>query len=177
MHLATLFTLVLGSFVAAAPSTQHAQITVEISNTDDAPQNQLDALHPSSQELPVTTTASNQGGGPYETTLPFKFILRATHAKITNPPSATLPFGFRDLKAGGWPKGELGFTTVFELRNGKLLTSGNRGLGYHPHAIYPPWTSVHRLDPEVFSGFDLVAFSIFAGGRIRHFLQFEKQGK
>lgn len=127
MHLAILFPLLLGScsFVAAAPSAQHAQITVEVTNMDDAPQNhQVDVLH-SSQELPVTT---NQDEDHYHKSLPFKFILRATNASgpIPTPPHERLPFGFRDLNVDGFPRGELGFTTVFELRDGKLITGEDR---------------------------------------------------
>lgn len=173
MHLPILFTLLLGSFVAAAPSAQHAQITVEVTNMDDAPQNQVDALH-SSQELLVTT---NHVGRHGEKSLQFKFTLSVTYANGATPPHATLPFGFRDLNSDGFPRGELGFITVFELRDGKLITGDNRGLGYHPAAIAPPWTSLWSLKTKEDLTFDLVAISISAGGRIRHFLEFEKRGK
>lgn len=140
---------------------------------DDALQNQLDALH-SSQELLVTT---NHERGHGEKSRQFKFTLIVTYANGATPPHATLSFGFRDLNSNGFPRGELGFTTMFELRDGKLITGDNRGPGYHPAAIAPSWTSLWSLKTKEDLTFDLVAISISAGGRIRHFLEFEKSGR
>ena len=155
----------MGSFIAAAPSVQHAQITVEVTNRDA--QNQVDALH-SSEELVM----NNDGR---QNSLPFNFTLRVRYANGATP--AKLPFGFEDLNVDGFVKGELGFPTVFALRDRKLIT-GNRALGYHPNFITPPWSSLWPLkiqEPNVL--FDLVAISKSIGGKKHHSLEFAEAGK
>lgn len=67
MHLAI---PLMGHFVAAAPSIQHAQISVEITNLDG--QDQLDSLH-SSEELVMNRT--NQDDDDLLENLAFNFTL------------------------------------------------------------------------------------------------------
>lgn len=164
MHLAILFAILMGSFVAAAPSVQHAQITVEVTNMDA--QSQVDALH-SSEEL-VMNNHWRQKSLPFNFTLSARYANGATHA--------TLSFGFRDLNVDGFVKGELGFTTVFGLSGGKLI-NGNQALGYHPNFITPPWTSLWPLKTEDSPLFDLVAISKSTRGKKNHFLEFANPRK
>ncbi len=131
MHLAIspVTLLFLGSYVAAAPSIHHAQVSVGITNTDV--QNPIDPLH-SSEELVMSQLGSGSKS------LRFNFTLSARAVKG----SASLPFGFDTLDApDGFAKGKLGITTEFAFRNGSLII-GNRGLGYNIAKIFPPWTSL-----------------------------------
>lgn len=167
MHLAIPFALLVGSLVAAAPSIQHAQISVEVTHTD-AGQNQADAFH-FSEELVM-----NQGP-PGHKNLPFNFTLSARNASGSS--HARLPFGFENLQVGdGFIRAELGFATVFALRDGKLIT-GNRALGFHVARIWPPWVSLWSLNREPRQFFNLIAFSKSLGGRVHHFLEFVDSSK
>lgn len=165
MLLALPFTLLLGSYVAAAPSIHHAQIRVDI--TDINVQNHVDALH-SSEELVMNQV------GLGEKSLPFNFTLSARPVKG----SASLPFGFATLDAtDGLIRGELGFSTEFAFRNGRLIT-GDRALSYHLAEIFPPWTSLWSLNKEVPGPFiELIAISQASEGKLTHFLVFERNGK
>lgn len=69
MHLAIPFTLVMGSFAAAAPSFQHAQIKVEA--THSGSKNQAEALYSSGKQV-IT-----DDDGPRLSNLPFNFTLIA----------------------------------------------------------------------------------------------------
>ena len=130
-------------------------------------QNHVDALH-SSEELVM-----NQVGSEVNS-LPFNFTLSARSVKG----SASLPFGFGTLDApDGFIRGELGFRTEFAFRNGRL-TSGDRALGYSLAKIFPPWTSLWSLNEEVPGSFiELIAVSQASGGKLTHFLVFERNGK
>lgn len=163
MYLAIPFTLLLGSYVAAAPSIHHAQVSVKVTNMDAY--DQVDASH-SSEELLM-----NAGGRGLKS-LPFNFTLSGRHA--TGP---SLLFGIEDLNApDGFGRGELGFRTEFALRNGKLI-NGNRALGYHAARIFPPWTALSSLKGELHSFPELIAIPQHAGGRPNFFLEFETSGK
>ena len=163
MRLAIPFTLLMGSYVAAAPSIQHAQISVEVTDVDAY--DQVDALH-ASEELVINN------GRPAFKSLPFNFTVRAR--QVYSPLS--LPFGFKNLDApSGFARGELGFRTEFAFRNGKLI-NGNRALGYHVARIFPPWTSLWSLKDDV-QFLELVATSQHSGGRVNHFLELEKSGE
>ncbi|MCJ1346821.1 hypothetical protein MMC31_005039 [Peltigera leucophlebia] len=161
MHLAIPFTLLMGSFVAAAPSIQHAQISVEVTNMDA--QDQVDVLHPSDELV------MNYGGPSDSKYLPFNFTLTAQYAQTNG---VKLPFGFKDLNINGFLRGELGFKTEFAFRNGKLI-NGNRALGNHPSFIFPPWTTLWPLninEPNVF--YNLNAFSKPSGEEQHYFIEF-----
>lgn len=133
MHLAIPLTLYMGSFAAAAPSFQHAQISVEVTHTNF--QNQADALHSSGKPV------MNEDAPPFSH-LPFNFTLIARNVHGT----LRLPFGFADLTlADGLARGELGYATEFALHDRKLI-NGNRGLAYHEAKILPPWTSLWTFD-------------------------------
>lgn len=165
MHIAKPFILLMGSFVAAAPSIQHAQISVEVTNMDA--QDQVDVLH-SSDELVM-----NYGGQSDPKTLPFNFTLGAYRP---GSPQNKLPFGFKELDFG-FPRGELGFKTEFAFRGGKLI-NGNRALGNHPNSIFPPWTTLWPLDlhePNIH--YDLNALSKPSGKEQLYFIEFGIPGK
>lgn len=167
MHLAIPFTLLLGSFVAAAPSFQHAQISVDITNMET--QGQVDALY-SSDELEV-----HHGGHHIHKDLPFNFTLSARHA--SGHPRAGLPFEFERLNGRDSIRGELGFTTIFAFRDGKLI-SGNRALGYDPRRPWPPWTALWPLEiKEPVQFFHLIGVSESSGGILHYFIEFENRGK
>lgn len=136
MHLAIPFTLLLGSCVAASPSIHHAQIKVEITDTD-VQKNQVDALH--SSEEPVM----NQVGSGVKS-LPYNFTLSARSLDG----SRSLPFGFPSSGGDGFIRGELGISTEFAFRGGRLIT-GDRALGYHLARNYPPWTSLWSLNGRI----------------------------
>ena len=167
MHLAIPFTVLLGSFVAAAPSIQHAQISMEVTNTDA--QDQVDVLH-SSDELVM-----NHGGHSDHKNLHFNFTLSAHYPHPHGGHGAKLPFGFKDLHIHGFVRGELGFKTEFAFRHGKLI-NGNRALGNHPNYIFPPWTTLWPLnvgEPHVL--YELNAVSDLSGKH--HFIKFADPGR
>lgn len=158
MHLAIPFTLLVGSYVAAAASIQHAQISVEITNGDA--QDQVDFLH-SSDELVM-----NHGGHNDRKNLPFNFTLSAHYAR--EGPNRKLDFGFKDLNIHGFVKGELGFKTEFAFRNGKLI-NGNSALGNHPNYIFPPWTTLWPLsltEPHVHYNLNIIPGP---PGKVKHY--------
>ena len=165
MHLAIPFTLLMGSYVAAAPSIQHAQISVKITNMDV--QNQVDTGH-SLEEL-----VKNQGGSGLKS-LPFNFTLSARYAEA----AVSLPFGFENLDGrDGLIRGELGFSTVFAFREGKLIY-GNRALGPHLFEIFPPWTSLWTLKGENDSTFfDLIVTSPDSRESPNYFFELARSGK
>lgn len=107
--------------------------------------------------------------------LPFNFILSARHV---NGPAANLPFGFEKLDApDGFGRGELGFSTVFAFRDGKLI-NGNRALCFHPVEIFPPWPSLWSLKEAGHGTFlELIAISQDLGGRPNYFIEFVSSGK
>lgn len=165
MYLAIPFTLLLGSYVAAAPSIQHAQISVEVSSNMDA-YDQVDALHSSEEPVMIDGERGLKS-------LPFNFTLTGRHASG----SAVLPFGIQHLDArDGFARGELGFRTEFAFRHGKLIV-GNRALGYHVARIFPPWTALWSLKSEPRSFLELVAIPRHSGGRPDYFLKVERTGK
>lgn len=166
MHLTTAIALFIGSLAAAAPSTQHAQISVELTHTDA--QNHADVVHSS-----VGTGTNNDAFGLKD--LPFNFTLRTRYA---NGGLTSLPFGFEDLNVNdGFIRGELGFPTVFAFREGKLIT-GNRALGGHVARIFPGWTSLWSFKREGSPpGFDLIAIPQPSTLKPRYYLEFESSGK
>ena len=135
MYLAIPLILLLGPFAAAAPSFQHAQISVDVTHTNV--QNQADALH-SSLGKPVM----NEDEPPFSS-LPFNFTL---NARNVHGALRWLPVGFADLTLpDGLARAELGYETEFALRDGKLI-NGNRALQYHVAKVFPPWLSLWSLD-------------------------------
>lgn len=166
MHLTTVIVLFIGSLVAAAPSIQHGKISVEVIHTDA--ENHADVVHSS-----VGTGTNNDGFGLKY--LPFNFTLSARYA---NGRPTSLPFGFENWGGNdGFVRGELGFPTVFEFRDGKLI-NGNRALGGHPHTIFPGWTSLWSLKREVHRPwFDLIAIPQLSTLKPRYYLEFERSGK
>lgn len=167
MHLTTAIVLLIGSLAAAAPSIQHAQISVEVIHTDA--QNHADVVHSS-----VGTGTNNDGFGLKY--LPFNFTLSARYA---NGGPTSLPFGFENLDVGsdGFVRGELGFPTVFAFREGKLI-NGNRALGGHVHRIFPGWTSLWSLERAVHRPwFELIAIPQPSTLKPRYYLEFERSGK
>lgn len=165
MYLAVPFTLLMGSYVAAAPSIQHAQISVEVSSNMDA-YDQIDALHSSEEPVMINGERALKS-------LPFNFTLTGRHA---HGPAA-LPFGIENSNApDGFNRGELGFRTEFALRHGKLIV-GNRALGYHVARIFPPWSALWSLKSEPRSFLELIAIPRQSGGRPVYFLELEGPGK
>lgn len=166
MHLTTAIALLIGSLAAAAPSIQHAQISVEVTHTDA--QNHADVVHSS-----VGTGTNNDDFGLKD--LPFNFTLSARYA---NGGRSSLPFGFADLNApDGFARGELGFSTVFAFRGGKLI-NGNRALGGHVQKIFPGWTSLWSLEREGHRPwFDLIAIPQPSTLKPRYYLEFERSGE
>lgn len=166
MRLATHFTLLIASFAAAAPSVQHAQISVEVTHTDV--QNQADVVH-SSEELGM-----NHGEFGHKD-LPFNFTLDLRYANG----QPALPFGFETLNVGdGFVRGELGFRTEFAFLDGKLI-NGNRALGGHVTKPWPGWTSLWSLEKrgDWHPWYDLIAIPKESGGRTRYFVEFASNGK
>lgn len=98
MHLAIPFTLLLGSYVAAALSIHHAQIRVDITNMDS--QNHVDVLH-SLEELVM-----NQIGLGLKS-LSFNFTLSARSVKGSSSQPSGLAEGSDDFT-----RGELGISTT-----------------------------------------------------------------
>lgn len=170
MHLAVPFILLMGSFVGAALSIQQAQLSIEVKNIDT--KDKFDVLR-SSQELVMDHDRNYD-----RKTLRFKFTILAYSfygAHGGQPGGQHL--GFEDLNVHGFVRGELGFTTDFALRNGKLI-NGNRALGNHPSYIYPPWTTLWPLnlkEPHIFH--DLVAVSKSAGNKQVYDLELANSGK
>lgn len=114
MHLAMNLTLLVGSFVVAAPSIQHAQISVEITSMDG--QDQLDALH-SSEGLVMNRTSQDDDDDLLEN-LPFKFTLGVQYVNRRGGQDKDLHFGIDDSKADTFVRGELGFATEFAFLDG-----------------------------------------------------------
>lgn len=162
MHLAIPFTLLMGSFAAAAPSFQHAQISVEVTHTDS--ENQADALFSSRKQV-------INDDGPGLSNLPFNFTLIAHIALGIH--KSKLPFGFADLTLrDGFNRGELGYETEFALLNGKLR-NGNRALAWHVAKILPPWTSLWSFNEEELHKYlDFVAVPHSSGEKKPYFLEF-----
>ena len=166
----------MGSFVAAAPSIQHAQISVEITNMDA--QDQVDALH-SSEEL-VMNGADNPDdpdldpeNRPFNFTLGVQYFNRGQDGGLDHH----LSFGFEDLKGDTFGRGEIGFPTEWAFRNGKLI-NGNKALGIHPNHANPGWTSLWPLEEENSKKiFDLLVWSIQIRGKLHYALQFGTSGK
>lgn len=162
MHLAIPITLLIGSFAAAAPSFQHAQISVEVTHTDS--EIQADALYSLGKQV-------INDDGPRLSNLPFNFTLIA-HIALGIQKSK-LPFGFADLTIrDGFNRGELGYETEFALLNGKLR-NGNRALAWHVAKILPPWTSLWSFnEEELHKYFDFVAAPHLSGEKKHYFLEF-----
>lgn len=162
MHLTIPFTLLMGSFVAAAPSFQHAQINVEVARSGS--KTQADDLYFSGKQ------AINDDG-PRHSNLPFNFTLIAHIALGIH--KSKLSFGFADLTMkDGFNRGELGYETEFALLNGKLR-NGNRALAWHVAKILPPWTSLWSFnEEELHKYFDFVAVPHLSGEKDHYFLEF-----
>lgn len=163
MHLAIPFTLLIGSFAAAAPSFQHAQINLEA--THSGFKNQADTLYS------LGNTQAINDDVPRLSNLPFNFTLVAHIALGIH--KSKLPFGFADLSMkDGFNRGELGYETEFALLNGKLR-NGNRALAWHVAKILPPWTSLWTFnEEELHKYFDFVAVPHLSGEKEHYFLEF-----
>lgn len=94
MHLAIHLTLLIGSFVVAAPSIQHAQISVEITSMDG--QDQLDALH-SSEGLVMNRTSQDDDDDLFEN-LPFNFTLGVQYVNRRGAKTRTYILGLMTQK-------------------------------------------------------------------------------
>lgn len=80
---------------------------------------------------------------PRFSSLPFNFTL---NARNVHGALRWLPVGFEDLTlADGLARAELGYSTEFALRDGKLI-NGNRAIQYHRAKVFPPWLSLWSLD-------------------------------
>lgn len=187
MHLAITFTpfLLIGSFVlivAAAPSIHHqqqqqqVQIHVDVVITHSDAQNQADTLH-FSEKLVMNGGRRSGNNNNNKSSLPFNFTLFAHHHP--NGP-ASLSFGFENLDGrDGLIEAELGFTTVFALRDGKLIT-GNRALGYNLVEVWPPRVSLWTLNRGAESNLlpDFVAFpKSTSEGKLYYDIEFLNSGK
>lgn len=178
MHLAIPFTLLMGYFVAAAPSIQHAQISVEITNMDA--QDQVDALH-SSEELVMNYADQDHPDDPDwdPENLPFNFTLGVQYVDGSQYGGQyeDLSFGFEDLQADPSVWGKIGFRTEFAFRNGALI-NGNKALGSHPTHVNPGWTSLWPLKKEnEHKIFFLLAWSKNLRGKRHYSLEFSTSGK
>lgn len=133
MHLARPFTLLMGSFVAAAPSIQPAQISVEITNMDA--QDQVDALH-SSEELVINCGDKDHPDDPNWNAENLSCNFTLAVQSVDGVQYGDLTFGFEDSHSDPSVRGEIGFATEFAFRNGTLI-NGNKALGGHPTHVNP----------------------------------------
>lgn len=172
MHLVIPFIPLMSSIVAAAPSVQHAQISVELTTMDA--RDQLDA--PYSPEGLVINPADEYDDPE---NLPFNFTLSVQYANWgrDEDQDENLSFGFKDLKSDTFARGEIGFPTEFAFRKGFLI-NGNKALGLNPNRVSPGWTTLWPLkeDQPNENIFDLLVWPKQSGGKKKYFLEFTTSG-